>query len=156
MASVLFVCLGNICRSPMAEGILRSRPEAAAWSVDSAGTASHHAGEAADPRTVSVLRSFGQDFPHAARAVVPDDFHRFDVLLAMDRDNLADLRRRCPPHLHHKLALALDPVGGGDVPDPYYGGPDGFDRVHELLTRALDVWSAQWAQAGVSAGTGRA
>ena len=147
MAAVLFVCLGNICRSPMAEGILRSRSEAAGWLIDSAGTAGHHAGERADPRTETVLRRHGQQFTHAARAVTAEDFSRFEVLLAMDGDNLADLRRRCPPAFQGKLVLALDPLGGGDVPDPYYGGSDGFDRVHEMLTRAVDVWIGRWASA---------
>ena len=145
MAAVLFVCLGNICRSPMAEGILRARPEASGWTIDSAGTAGHHAGEHADPRTERVLRRHGQQFAHAARAVTADDFPRYDMLLAMDADNLSDLRRRCPAGHQHKLTLALEPLGGGDVPDPYYGGPDGFDHVHDLLTRALDVWVQRWS-----------
>ncbi len=145
MAAVLFVCLGNICRSPMAEGILRARPEAAGWTIDSAGTAGHHAGEHADPRTERVLRRHGQQFAHAARAVTADDFPRYDMLLAMDADNLSDLRRRCPAGHQHKLTLALEPLGGGDVPDPYYGGPEGFDHVHDLLTRALDVWVQRWS-----------
>lgn len=147
MAAVLFVCLGNICRSPMAEGILRARPEAAGWTIDSAGTAGHHTGEHADPRTERVLRRHGQHFPHAARAVTPEDFQRYDVLLAMDGDNLADLRRRCPPAHQHKLVLALEPLGGGAVPDPYYGGPEGFDHVHDLLTRAIEEWVRRWREA---------
>lgn len=145
MARVLFVCLGNICRSPMAEGILRGRAVSHGWSIDSAGTAGHHVGEGADPRTERTLARHGQSFSHAARRVTLDDFTRFDHIVAMDQANLADLRRLCPATSQHKLALALEPLGGGDVPDPYYGEMDGFEHIHTLLTDAIDAWIPAWS-----------
>jgi protein-tyrosine phosphatase len=141
------VCLGNICRSPMAEAVLRHKLAARGlhtWTVDSAGTSGHHAGEPADPRTVGQLRRAGIACDVVSRQVVEADFERFDVVLAMDRSNLAWLVRACPSVHRDKLALALDPLGGGDVPDPYYGGPDGFADVHALLDRALDGWLDRW------------
>lgn len=143
MASVLFVCLGNICRSPMAEGIARRAAVRRGWNdlvIDSAGTSGHHAGEPADPRTVAVLRRFGADFPHRARPVVDADFERFDWILAMDDDNLAGLRARCPPLRAGRLALVLEGTGGGHVADPWYGGPRDFDRTWEVLEPAIDAW----------------
>lgn len=144
MASVLFVCLGNICRSPMAEGMflhkLAARGLTAQHRVASAGTAAHHVGEPPDPRTQAVLAKHGARCPSRAAQVSAQDFERYDWVLAMDRSNLAELRRRCPPASLHRLHLALDPVGGGDVPDPYYGGPEGFDEVYALLGPALDAW----------------
>lgn len=143
MGSVLFVCLGNICRSPMAEGIARARLVAAGRhdvAVESAGTAGYHEGEPADARTLDVLRRKGQLCELIARQVRDDDFERFDLILAMDRANLRDLRDRCPPAHQNKLRLMLEPTTGGDVPDPYYGGKDGFDQVYRLLDQAMDAW----------------
>ncbi|HMV69203.1 MAG TPA: low molecular weight protein-tyrosine-phosphatase [Myxococcota bacterium] len=143
MASVLVVCLGNICRSPMAEGILRALARERGRDdliIDSAGTAGHHADEEADPRTRAVLARHGASFPHAARRVLPDDFHRFDLILAMDAENLADLRARCPSERVGRLRAVLEPIGGGDVPDPWYEGPEAFQRTWELLLPALRAW----------------
>jgi protein-tyrosine phosphatase len=144
---VLMVCLGNICRSPTAEAVLRHALAARGlhgWEVDSAGTSGHHAGEPADPRAVATLRRAGIACDVTSRQVVADDFERFDVILAMDRHNLATLRAMCPPRHLGRLALALEPIGGGDVPDPYYGGADGFERVHALLDQAIDRWLDRW------------
>lgn len=134
MSAILFVCLGNICRSPLAEGILRHRIEAAglsaAVSVDSAGTASWHIGKSPDPRSIAVAARNGIDLTsQRARQVAPADFTRFDMILAMDADNLKELRARAPAGSRTQLRRFL----GRDVPDPYYGGPDGFDHVFRML-----------------------
>jgi protein-tyrosine phosphatase len=145
---VLFVCLGNICRSPMAHGLLdhlvEERGLAGRFVIDSAGTAAYHAGEAPDPRTLDVLARHGIGLSHRARRVRDDDFERFDWLLAMDRANRRDLLARCPEGLEGKVQLTLAPIGGGDVADPYYGGPDGFDHNFRQLRTALDAWLDRW------------
>jgi protein-tyrosine phosphatase len=142
MPSVLFVCLGNICRSPMAEGIFRAKLAQRGLDavVDSAGTGAWHAGEPPDPRTLAVLDKQGAACEMTARQVVAGDFERFDLILAMDRSNLRTLQERCPPGLRAKLHLALEPTTGGEVGDPYYGGASGFDRVYAELDEALDAW----------------
>ena len=134
MTAVLFVCLGNICRSPLAEGILRHRIRAAglehAVSVDSAGTAAWHIGKTPDPRSIAVAARNGIDLTsQRARQVARADFEAFDMILAMDADNLAELRARAPAGSQAELRRFLD----HDVPDPYYGGPDGFDHVFRML-----------------------
>lgn len=141
---VLFVCLGNICRSPMAEGLflhrIRQRGLAERFRVESAGTAAYHVGEPPDRRTLAVLRKHGIGLDSRARQVDAGDFDRFDYVLAMDASNLRNLRSVCPDDRRDRLHLCLEPVGGGDVPDPYYGGPSGFDDNFEMLSRALDGW----------------
>lgn len=146
MPDVLFVCLGNICRSPMAEGLLRKRLRDAGrpGRVASAGTGGWHAGEGADPRTVDVLRRVGADYPHQARQIQAGDFQAFDWILALDRNNLRDLQSIAPIDARAQLALVLDPLGGGDVPDPWSGGPRDFQRVHDLIHDALDAWMPRW------------
>jgi protein-tyrosine phosphatase len=145
--SILFVCHGNICRSPTAEAVMRARAARAGLSgvrVDSAGTSGCHAGEPPDRRAQRVAGQRGYDLSaQRARQVADTDFSDFDLILAADRDNLAALERRCPIGLRHKLALMLDalPDGAGrEVPDPYYGGPSGFDHVLDLLEMACDGW----------------
>ena len=142
--SVLFVCLGNICRSPMAEGLftdlVRREGLADRFRIESAGTGSWHADERADPRTLEVLAKHGIQLDSRARQVQDEDFERFEWILAMDRSNLENLRSRCPTDFRSRLYLTLEPLGGGDVPDPYWGGPSGFDDNFALLTRALEAW----------------
>ena len=125
--SVLFVCMGNICRSPLAEGILREvlvdAGLAAHVSIDSAGTGNWHQGDAPDPRSVETASSHGIDISaQRARQVEPADFDRFDLILAMDRSNEATLRARSPSARHGRIRLFLDYTLGKtvDVPDPYY------------------------------------
>jgi len=136
---ILFVCLGNICRSPTAEGVLRALaarefPSTAVY-VDSAGTANYHVGEPPDPRTVAAARRRGYDLTALrARQVAPIDLVEFDYVLAMDRANLAALERLAgEARAHLGLFLEFAPECGSDeVPDPYYGGQDDFTRVLEL------------------------
>ena len=134
---VLFVCMGNICRSPTAEGVFRKLVEGegllAGFSIDSAGTINYHEGEPPDRRAQAAARRRGVDLSRlVARAVTTDDFESFDVILAMDRDNLAALTARCPAQHRGKLRLFLDGMELDEVPDPYYGGPDGFEQVLDL------------------------
>jgi protein-tyrosine phosphatase len=146
---VLFVCLGNICRSPAAEGVfLRLAADADvahAFDVDSAGTGAWHEGEKADARMRAAARRRGIDLPSIARQVQPDDFDRFDHIFAMDASNLRDLHRLAPPQHRSKIQLfrSLDPDGPDeDVPDPYYGGAQGFEEVLDIVTRTNREWLA--------------
>ena len=127
-ASVLFVCLGNICRSPMAEGAFRAVAGRSHVKIDSAGTGSWHVGRPPDPRAQAAARAVGVDISGLrARQVQAEDFDRFDLILALDNSNLRDLHRLRGGR--GRLALLLDYVPGregGDVADPYYGGPDDF------------------------------
>jgi len=138
---ILFVCLGNICRSPTAEGVLRTLAAREAPEldlvVDSAGTAGYHIGEPPDPRTQQAAARRGYELGMLrARVIEPADFERFDLILAMDRENLKVLRRRAPPQAHERLRLLLEfapDATPADVPDPYYGGPNGFEEVLDLV-----------------------
>ena len=141
---ILFVCLGNICRSPSAEAVLREiaareAPELRI-EVDSAGTAGYHIGEPPDARSQEAARRRGYDMSALrARIVEPADFERFDFILAMDENNLSVLRRRAPVALRERVRLFLDfapEAGAQEVPDPYYGGPTGFEEVLDLVEAA--------------------
>lgn len=141
MVRILVVCMGNICRSPTASAVLQGevqrRSLEQAVQVDSAGTYAGHQGEKPDPRSIRVADAAGYRQIHLERArrVREDDFERFDLILAMDRDNLMHLQHECPDMHQRKLHLFLDYAGveaGGEVPDPYYGGPAGFERVLAL------------------------
>jgi protein-tyrosine phosphatase len=137
---ILFVCLGNICRSPTAEGVmrhlLRERGLEHEVEVASAGTGSWHVGSAPDPRSAEAALRRGIVLEGAARRVGPEDFAAYDLLVAMDRSNLRDLRALAPDDAARaKLRLLLD---GADVPDPYYGGERGFDDVLDLVTEACE------------------
>ncbi len=142
--SILLVCMGNICRSPTAEGVLRTLAEreglGAYFEVDSAGTHGYHVGEPPDTRARKAAARRGYDLSQLrARRVNDLDFMHYDAILAMDADNLSLLRRACPTEHRHKLGLFLDYAVNFDdeeVPDPYYGGDDGFDRVLDLVEDA--------------------
>ncbi len=141
---ILFVCLGNICRSPTAEVVFRAVASREApdivLEVDSAGTAGYHVGEAPDRRTRQAAARRGYDLSALqARVVEPRDFEDFDLILAMDRENLRALERRAPAQARARLRLFLEfaPESGiSEVPDPYYGGPNGFEDVLDLIEAA--------------------
>lgn len=142
---VLFVCLGNICRSPTAEGMMRHRLQqaglAAQVAVESAGTAAWHIGKAPDPRTCAAAAQRGYRLHELrARQVQAEDFARFDLILAMDHDNLRELQRLRPDSAGAELDLLLRRGGLAEheVPDPYYGGSDGFERVLDLVESACE------------------
>ncbi|MEM9634639.1 MAG: low molecular weight protein-tyrosine-phosphatase [Pseudomonadota bacterium] len=134
--AVLFVCLGNICRSPLAEGVFRSIVEQAGLAdnflIDSAGTGAWHIGNPPDPRSVEIAAKHGLDISgQRARQVSERDFERFDTILAMDHNNLSSLK---PMARHSAAAVRLFlNAPPSDVPDPYYGGPDGFEDVYQLV-----------------------
>ena len=141
---VLFVCLGNICRSPSAEGVVRAIAAREFPSLeielDSAGTADYHLGEPPDRRTVAAARRRGYELSGLrARQVQPADFDHFDFVLAMDRANLAELDDRRPRSATARVGLFLEyapEMGVAEVPDPYYGGAEGFERVLDLCEAA--------------------
>ncbi len=156
---ILMVCMGNICRSPTAEGVLRAQLQRAGMAgrvaVDSAGTVGSHAGEPPDPRAIAHAAARGYELAALrARAVVAEDFERFDWLLAMDDDNLAWLRKRAPAGAVDRCALLLPFAGMQQeplaVPDPYYGSAAGFERVLDLLEAACERVVARLAQVGVT------
>ncbi len=136
--------MGNICRSPSAEAIVRTLAHQAGLSsyleVDSAGTHAYHEGEAPDPRVKKVAARRDYDLSGVrARRLVDRDFVRFDRILAMDRQNLDYMQRFCPPEFHDKLGLFMECADGApqdEVPDPYYGGAEGFERVFDLCEMA--------------------
>lgn len=141
---ILFVCLGNICRSPTAEIVFREvvareAPDLAV-EIDSAGTAGYHVGNPPDQRMHMAALRRGYDMSALrARVVEPQDFARFDLILAMDRANLAVLKRRAPPAARERIRLLLEfalEADVAEVPDPYYGGPNGFEEVLDLIEAA--------------------
>jgi protein-tyrosine phosphatase len=135
---ILFVCMGNICRSPTAEGVMRRLVTDAGLDdvieIDSAGTGGWHAGEPPDARAATAARRRGVTLEGGARQVRPEDFDRFDLIVAMDRGNLRELRALAPGDgAREKLRLL---VAGQDVPDPYYGGDRGFETVLDMVEAA--------------------
>lgn len=140
---VLFVCMGNICRSPTAEGVLRHFARESGLAdrliVESAGTHAYHVGESADRRAVAAAERRGVSLSDIrARQISDDDFERFDYIIAMDEDNRRWLLAQAPEEHHHKVRLFLSfaAVSETEVPDPYYGGGAGFERVLDLVELA--------------------
>lgn len=143
---VLFVCLGNICRSPLAEAIfkhkIRERGLDHLVEADSCGTSNYHIGDQPDARTIANAKKNGVAIDHCGRQLCAEDFQRFDYILAMDKSNYNNILR-LPDSSQYaskvKMMREFDPLtGGGEVPDPYYGGEQGFQEVFDILNRTMD------------------
>jgi protein-tyrosine phosphatase len=153
---ILMVCLGNICRSPLAEGIMKSKAKKynLEIEIDSAGTAAYHAGEMPDPRSMEVAAKNGIDLSdQRARKFHPIDFDTFDKIFAMDRYNFSDLAvqaRNGEDTAKIQMILNMThPAENRDVPDPYYGGKDGFDKVYKMLDDACEIIAKEIAANGL-------
>ncbi|WP_137930362.1 low molecular weight protein-tyrosine-phosphatase [Mesorhizobium comanense] len=150
--SILFVCLGNICRSPLAEGVFgdvwAAREEGRHILLDSAATSGWEVGSAPDPRSMAIAAHHGIDISRQrARKVTPQDFHRFDLILGMDRSNVADLKAAAPATMRDRVHLFLEFAQGkaGDVPDPYYDGPEAFAEVYRMIREASEALATRLA-----------
>ncbi|WP_155063027.1 low molecular weight protein-tyrosine-phosphatase [Paracoccus limosus] len=147
--SVLFVCLGNICRSPLAEGALRQRAEAEDLHlhIDSAGTSDWHVGSEPDRRAQAIAARHGINISRLrSRQVQPRDFRSFDLIVAMDSDNLAALRQLAPPDAVDRLSLLMDHVPGREgqsVTDPYFGSSDGFETTWTDVVQGVEALLVQ-------------
>lgn len=157
MIRIVFVCLGNICRSPLAEGVFEKQVQKLGltthFQLDSAGTASYHIGSLADKRSIQVARNHGINLTHRARAFVADDFSRFDYIVAMDKQNKADILRLQPKQGGAKVVLMRDfdpEQPGAEVPDPYYGELKDFEEVYQLLERSCTVFLSTLLQSAQS------
>lgn len=144
MVALLFVCTGNICRSPTAEGVMRKLVAERGFGerivIDSAGTHGYHEGEPPDPRSIEAALQRGIDLsPQRARRIRKDDFRDFDLILAMDRGHARILNRAAPRHSEARVSMFLDyapQLGATDMPDPYYGGTGGFELVLDMAEAA--------------------
>ncbi|MEL6812779.1 MAG: low molecular weight protein-tyrosine-phosphatase [Bacteroidota bacterium] len=140
---ILMVCLGNICRSPLAEGILKSKLDADQYQVDSAGTGGWHVGELPDPRSIAIARKHGLDITdQRGRKFSAYDFESYEHIFVMDSSNYRDVIRLAKDEQEkQKVQLILDELFPGenvDVPDPYYGGDQGFENVYQMLDQACE------------------
>jgi protein-tyrosine phosphatase len=142
---VLFVCMGNICRSPLAEGVFRQQVTkaglAARFTIDSAGTSAYHVGDPPDPRTTRVARARGIELAGKARQIRASDLHDFDYVLVMDEQNMARVQQlgnnaQATAEVRMLRDFDEDASDDRDVPDPYYGGARGFEDVHDIVERA--------------------
>jgi protein-tyrosine phosphatase len=147
MERILFVCLGNICRSPLAEAVFKHKVKelglADTFQVDSCGTADYHIGSSPDPRTIQNAIKNGVAIEHACRQLCVQDFERFDRIFVMDESNFRHTLRIAPATQHHKVQLlrAFDPLGEGqNVPDPYYGAEKDFQEVFDILDRTITAF----------------
>ncbi|MEN8816754.1 MAG: low molecular weight protein-tyrosine-phosphatase [Nonlabens sp.] len=144
MTNILMICLGNICRSPLAEGLMRSKLNFTKFTIDSAGTSGSHKGQAPDKRSIEIAKSNGLDISQQqSRKLVKEDFQKFDFLYVMDESNYRDvLEMATTEEEKNKVVKILDEPFPGehlDVPDPYYGGSKGFENVYKMLDTATDV-----------------
>jgi protein-tyrosine phosphatase len=142
---ILFICLGNICRSPLAAAIFNHKVKELKLDKvlfsDSCGTGNYHIGGAADDRSIAVARKNGIEIQHVVRQLTANDLEEFDYIIAMDKDNLANIIRLPAPKESYqrvKLMRDFDPQGKGDVPDPYHGTEKDFKEVYDILDRSLD------------------
>ncbi|MCO7184767.1 low molecular weight phosphotyrosine protein phosphatase [Tenacibaculum sp. XPcli2-G] len=151
MKKILMVCLGNICRSPLAEGILKSKLSSESFVVDSAGTAGYHVGELPDERSIEVARKYGIDITNQrSRKFTKADFDKFDIIFAMDQNNYADIVALSEnEEQHEKVKMILNelyPDENRSVPDPYYGGDQGFENVYKMLDEACEIIASKLEQ----------
>lgn len=146
MVHVLFVCLGNICRSPLAEGIFKDLVKKSGLDsfiqVDSAGTSGWHIDEPPDARSIQIAAQKGVQLDHLGRQIKKIDLQRFDYILAMDQENLEEIQRLQDPGQFHNVRILLmrefdNQRSGADIPDPYYGGQNGFQLVYDMLEESL-------------------
>ena len=144
MKKILMVCLGNICRSPLAEGILQSKLTSEFFKVDSAGTAGYHVGELPDERSIEVAKKYGIDITNQrSRKFVKSDFKEFDLIYAMDKSNYHNILSIIDDNEDaRKVKMILNeqyPTENKNVPDPYYGGNQGFENVYKMLDEACEI-----------------
>ncbi|WP_116524655.1 low molecular weight protein-tyrosine-phosphatase [Seonamhaeicola aphaedonensis] len=144
MVKILMVCLGNICRSPLAEGILKSKLTSHSFFIDSAGTANYHTGKQPDSRSIAVAKKYGLDISHLkARQFTVNDFDNFDFIYVMDDSNYQNVLRLARSESDvQKVSMILNlvyPNQNYDVPDPYYGGDQGFENVYKMLDEACTI-----------------
>ena len=144
MKKTLMVCLGNICRSPLAEGILQSKLDANFFSVDSAGTAAYHIGELPDQRSIAVAKKYGIDISNQrARKFDIKDFIEFDVIYAMDKENYQNICSLAKKDVDlRKVKMILNEINPSlnlNVPDPYYGVEKGFENIYQMLDEACEI-----------------
>lgn len=150
MNRILMVCLGNICRSPLAEGILKSKVDPEKVFVDSAGTSNYHVGHSPDPRSVSIAEQRKLDITaQKGRQFSISDFDEFDHIYVMDMSNYQDVLALARNEAdRQKISLILNEIFPGEnveVPDPYYGGDDGFGNVYDMLDQACDVIAEKYS-----------
>tara|TARA_R110000787_G_scaffold210882_6_gene320633 strand:- start:5439 stop:5888 length:450 start_codon:yes stop_codon:yes gene_type:complete len=143
MKKILMVCLGNICRSPLAEGIMQSKVDKEHVFVDSAGTAAYHIGKLPDHRSIDVAKKYGIDLINQrARKFTEKDFAKFDIIYAMDEHNYQNILSLAKNKIEAKkvkmILNEITPQQNLSVPDPYYGGDDGFENVYQMLNEACD------------------
>ncbi|WP_291960537.1 low molecular weight protein-tyrosine-phosphatase [Maribacter sp.] len=145
--NVLMVCLGNICRSPLAEGILKSKISTSNVHVDSAGTGGYHIGNAPDPRSIKVAKEHGIDISsQVCRKFVVSDFDAFDIIYAMDKSNYGNIIKLARNKIDAaKVKLLLNEISpiDNEVPDPYYDAEDGFENVFQMIDQACDIIAAR-------------
>lgn len=144
MKRILVVCLGNICRSPIGEGLLKFHADRLNFPiyVDSAGTSGWHSGHPPDPRSIDVMRRNGLDITHQrSRPLTHQDLHTFDNILVMDDQNYRDVQA-----MGTASAAVQKFVLDGHVPDPYYGGDQGFEKVYDMMNKAAQNWIRKWIQ----------
>lgn len=140
---VMFVCLGNICRSPLAHAVFEDMARRQELDVftESCGMGAWHVGEQADSRMRKTAESHGVELNHLARRFQPSDLDEYDLIIPMDRENLKDIKKYAGDQHKDKIRLLRewDPEGGREVPDPWYGGPEGFETVYEIVERSCRV-----------------
>tara|TARA_B100000963_G_C22241950_1_gene500427 strand:- start:142 stop:606 length:465 start_codon:yes stop_codon:yes gene_type:complete len=154
MKRILMVCLGNICRSPLAEGILQSKLNSKDFFVDSAGTAAYHIGESPDNRSIKIAKKYGIDLTNQrARQFRSEDFLKFDLIYAMDKKNYQNICSLAKDDAEIKkvrmILKEMNSPSNNSVPDPYYGDDDGFETVYQMLNEVCELIAKRLVQASI-------